>query len=388
MEKSSLNEIKEVTLSRKLINVEDYRLQAKATLPRIIFDYLDGGAEDEKGLQQNRAVFDQWRFKPHRLIDISRRDISCELFNKKWDAPFAIAPTGLNGSLWPKADSLLAKSAAKANIPFMLSTASNMSIEDVAQACDGEKWFQLYVVHQELAIQMVNRALKAGYTTLIITLDVGVNGYRERDIRNEFSLPLRLSPSLVMDSLLHPAWSLRFLRSGMPELANFVTSEANSLEVQAALMSRQMDASFDLESLKRIREIWPHTLLVKGIVRLEDAQRSIECGADGVILSNHGGRQLDCSISPMETLNTVAQNMQGAVLIDSGFRRGSDIVKALCLGADMVCLGRATLYGLAAKGEQGVDDVIHLLKQDIDRTLAQLGCSSIKKLSAEYLVKI
>ncbi|MHA3084191.1 alpha-hydroxy-acid oxidizing protein [Acinetobacter sp. ANC 5383] len=372
-------------MTKKLLNVEDYRQQAKIKLPRIIFDYLDGGAEDEKGLQHNRAIFDQWRFKPQRFVDISHRDISCDLFNKTWDAPFAIAPTGLNGCLWPKGDSLLARSAAKANIPFILSTASNMTIEEVAQTCDGEKWFQLYVVHQDLAAQMIRRALKAGYTTLIVTLDVGVNGYRERDFRNEFGLPLHVSPSLIIDGMLHPAWSLRLMMNGMPQLANFVSSEAQSIEVQAALMNRQMDTSFNLESLKKIREIWPHTLLVKGIVRPEDAQNAIQCGADGVILSNHGGRQLDCCISPMETLKVVSQQIEQPILIDSGFRRGSDIVKALCLGAHMVCLGRATLYGLAANGEVGVDDIVQLLKQDVDRTLAQIGCPSVKRLNTQYI---
>ncbi len=372
-------------LSRKLINVEDYRRQAKRTLPRIIFDYLEGGAEDERGLNHNRTIFDQFRLKPKRLVDISQRDISCKIFNKKWDAPFAIAPTGLNSSLWPYADRILAKSAAKANIPFMLSTASNMSIEAVAKSCDGEKWFQLYVVHQELAVKMVQRALSAGYTTLIITLDVGVNGYRERDIRNGFAIPLKFSPSLILDGMMHPGWSIRFLSQGMPKLANFVSSEAHSLEVQNALLKRQMDTTFNLESLKKIRDLWPHTLLVKGLVRQEDALKAIEAGADGVILSNHGGRQLDCSISPMETLYEVSQTIEQPVLIDSGFRRGSDIVKALCLGANMVCLGRATLYGLAANGEAGVDDVIQLLKQDVDRTLAQIGCPSITQLNKDYL---
>ncbi len=372
-------------LSRKLINVEDYRRQAKRTLPRIIFDYLEGGAEDERGLNHNRTIFDQFRLKPKRLVDISQRDISCKLFNKKWDAPFAIAPTGLNSSLWPYADRILAKSAAKANIPFMLSTASNMSIEAVAKSCDGEKWFQLYVVHQELAVKMVQRALSAGYTTLIITLDVGVNGYRERDIRNGFAIPLKFSPSLILDGMMHPGWSIRFLSQGMPKLANFESSEAHSLEVQNALLKRQMDTTFNLESLKKIRDLWPHTLLVKGLVRQEDALKAIEAGADGVILSNHGGRQLDCSISPMETLYEVSQTIEQPVLIDSGFRRGSDIVKALCLGANMVGLGRATLYGLAANGEAGVDDVIQLLKQDVDRTLAQIGCPSVTQLNKDYL---
>lgn len=372
-------------MSRKLINVEDYRFQAKRTLPRIIFDYLEGGAEDEKGLKHNRAIFDQFRLTPRRLVDISQRDISCSIFNKKWDAPFAIAPTGLNSSFWPRADSILAKSASKANIPFMLSTASNMSVEEVAKSCDGEKWFQLYVVHSELAVKMVKRALNAGYTTLIITLDVGVNGYRERDIRNRFAIPLRFSPRLILDGIMHPSWSLRFISQGIPKLANFESLEEHSLEIQNALLQRQMDTTFNLESLKKIRDIWPHTLLVKGFVHHEDVQKAIQVGVDGVILSNHGGRQLDCSISPMETLSEVSQSIEQPILIDSGFRRGSDIVKALCLGANMVCLGRATLYGLATNGEVGVDHVIQLLKQDIDRTLAQIGCPSVSQLNKDYI---
>ena len=372
-------------MPHKMINVEDYQELAKSTLPKVIYDYLEGGADDEKGLQHNRQVFDQWRFKPQRLVDISERDISCQLFNRLWSAPFAIAPTGLNGSFWPKGDALLAKSAAKADIPFMLSTASNMSIEEVARSSDGEKWFQLYVVHQELAKQMVQRALDSGYTTLIVTLDVGVNGYRERDLRNQFGLPLKFSASLVLDGMLHPAWSLRFLANSKPQLANFVSAKTDSLDIQVAIMKRQMDASFNQESLKRIREIWPHQLLVKGIVSAEDAQIAIQCGVDGVILSNHGGRQLDCSVSPMETLQEVSRCIQQPILIDSGFRRGSDIVKALCLGADMVCLGRPRLYGLASKGEVGVDEVIQLMKQDVDRTLAQIGCPSVKRLGMSYL---
>lgn len=372
-------------MSKKLINVKDYQQKAKAKLPRIIYDYLEGGADAEKGILHNRTVFEEWKFQPQRLVNIQHRDISCNVFNKKWDAPFAIAPTGLNSTLWPKGDGLLARSAAKANIPFILSTASNMSIEEVAQFCEGEKWFQLYVVHLDLAYQMITRALLADYTTLIITLDVGVNGYRERDIRNNFSLPLQITPSLILDGMLHPKWCLRFISQGMPQFANFITSETQSLEVQAALMNRQMDTSFDLESLKKIRDLWPHTLIVKGIIRSTDAEAAVACGVDGVILSNHGGRQLDYSISPMETLHKVCQNIRQPVLIDSGFRQGSDIVKALCLGASMICLGRATLYGLAAEGETGVDAIIQLLKADIDRTLAQIGCPSVQQLNIDYL---
>ncbi|MCW1873056.1 alpha-hydroxy-acid oxidizing protein (plasmid) [Erwinia sp. INIA-01] len=372
----------------KLVNVEDYRRLAAKTLPRIIFDFLEGGAEDEKGLVHNRDVFDQWRFTPHRLVDVSERNISTHLFGKNWSAPFAIAPTGFNGALWPGGDIKLAKAAASANIPFILSTASNASIEDVARCAEGEKWFQLYVVQQQLAEQLVMRALNAGYTTLIVTVDVGVNGNRERDRRNQFSLPLKITPSLLMSGCLHPAWSMRFVQNGMPQLANFVSAESGSLEAQAAVMSRQMDAGFNPNSLKRIREMWPHKLLVKGIIRPEDAELCVACGADGVILSNHGGRQLDGNLSPLETLAEVAARIDSPVLADSGFRRGSDIVKALCLGADMVLLGRATLYGLAARGLRGVDEVIALLKSEVDCNLAQIGCPAVDDLSAAYLQRM
>lgn len=372
-------------MSQQLVNVEDYRKKAKRQLPRIIFDYLDGGAEDENGLDHNKNIFRKWKFIPKRLVDISDRDISCNIFNKKWNAPIAIAPTGLNGTFWPKGDLVLAKSAAKANIPFILSTASNLSLEEIAKSSDGEKWFQLYVLNKQIAFSLIQRALKAGYTTLIVTLDVGVNGNRERDIRNNFKLPLKITPSLLLDGIQHPAWMMRFIGSGMPQLANFITAEAHNIEQQKELMNRQMDTTFNLKSLKEIRELWPYTLVVKGIICPRDVENVIQCGVDGIILSNHGGRQIDECISPMETLHNIPHTTAVPLLIDSGFRRGSDIVKALCLGADMVCLGRATLYGLAAKGEAGVDEVIQLIKQEINCTLAQIGCPSIDSLGMKYI---
>ncbi len=372
-------------MSNKLLNVADYRTLAKKKLPKIIFDYLEGGAEDEKGLRYNQQIFDRWRFIPHRLIDVSKRDISCTLFNKVWSAPFAIAPTGLNATFRPNGDLILARVAAKENIPFILSSAANMTIEDVARQCDGEKWFQLYVVCPELAEQMVKRALASDYTTLVITVDVAVNGYRERDIRNQFCLPLRYRPAVLLDGCLHPSWLLRFLCNGMPQLANFVMTENIGVDVQVAVMSRQMDASFNWQSLEQLRALWPHKLLVKGLVRPEEAKKCIELGADGVILSNHGGRQLDGTLSPMETLSATVQAMYQPVLIDSGFRRGSDIVKALALGANMVLLGRAVLYGLAATGEQGVSEVIRLLKEDIERTLVHIGSPSIRGLTPDFV---
>lgn len=371
----------------KPVNVEDFRVLARKRLPRMVFDYLEGGAEDELGLRHNRRVFENLRFQPRRLVDVSQRDISTTLFGKRLAAPLVIAPTGLNGIFWPGGDLVLARAAAKSGIPFALSTASTTSIEAVARAGGGELWFQLYVVHRKLAELLVRRALAAGYTTLVLTTDVGVNGKRERDMRNGFGLPMKYGLRTMLDGALHARWSFDLLRHGMPQLANFAGDQVQDTELQAALMSRQMDASFSFDDLAWLRDLWPHTLLVKGLSRPEDAARCIELGTDGVILSNHGGRQLDSAVAPLETVRATVARLGPAapVLLDSGIRRGSDVVKALALGASAVLLGRATLYGLAARGPEGVDAVLEIMKDEIDRTLAQIGCSSVAGLSGDYL---
>jgi (S)-mandelate dehydrogenase len=372
-------------MSSQPFNVEDYRCLAGKRLPKVVFDYLEGGADDEVGLKHNRAVFERVRFMPHRLVDVSRRDISIDLFGRRQTAPLLIAPTGLNGALWPKGDILLARAAEKAGIPFILSTASNASIEEVAREAKGCLWFQLYIVQRKLAEEMVRRADAAGYSALVLTTDVGVNGNRERDLRNHFGMPLNYTPKLIIDGVIHLRWSLGFLLTGMPQLANFVSADASDVDVQAALMGRQMDASFDWDDLAWLRKLWPRRLLVKGIARPEDAERCIAAGADGVILSNHGGRQLDSCVSPLEILAETRARISAPILVDSGFRRGSDIVKALALGADAVLLGRATLYGLASRGQAGVDHILHLLKDEVDHTLAQIGCPEIDQLSLDFL---
>lgn len=367
------------------INVDDYRTAAKRRLPRRVFDYLEGGAEDERGLRHNREAFANLRFRPKRLRDVSTRDMSRVLFHRKWPLPLVIAPTGLNDLFWPQGDLALARSAARHGLPFVLSTAASASIEDIARQVDGELWFQLYVVHRRLAEQLVHRALAAGYTTLVLTVDVVRNGIRERDLRNRFALPLRVTPGMLWEGLTHPRWSASLLRQGLPRLANFADIDSHDVEMQAALLSRSMDATFDWDGLAWLRDLWPHRLLVKGILTAEDATRCVLFGADGVVLSNHGGRQLADCIAPIEALADVRAATRAPILIDSGFRRGSDIAKAIALGADLVMLGRATLYGLAAHGERGVDEVIDVLRTQLDATLVQLGCSSLDQLSSDYL---
>jgi (S)-mandelate dehydrogenase len=373
-------------MSTKPVNVEDYRILAQRRLPKIIFDYLEGGADDEIGMKHNREVFERYRLMPRRLVDVSKRDTDIELFGRHQAVPFMIGPTGLNAALWPKGDILLARAAEKAGIPFVLSTASNASIEEVAAASKGDLWFQLYIVQRKLAEQMVRRAEAAGYSTLVLTTDVGVNGNRERDLRNNFGLPMRYTPALIYDGVTHPRWSLGFMRNGMPQFGNFVTADSSDVEMQATLMHRQMDASFSWDDFDELRKLWPGRLLVKGIMRPDDAERCVAAGADGVILSNHGGRQLDAAVSPLDVLAESRARISEPILVDSGFRRGTDIVKALALGANAVLLGRAPLYGLAAAGEPGVDHILRLLKDEVDRTLAQIGCASAGQLSPDYVM--
>jgi len=220
-------------MSTNPVNVEDYRILAQRRLPKIIFDYLEGGVDDEIGMKHNREVFDRYRLMPRRLVDVSKRDTGIELFGRHQAAPFIIGPTGLNGALWPQGDILLARAAERAGIPFVLSTASNASIEDLAVASNGDLWFQLYIVQRKLAEQMVRRAEAAGYSTLVLTTDVGVNGNRERDLRNNFGLPMRYMPALVYDGVTHPRWSLGFMLNGMPQLGNLATADSSDVEMQA-----------------------------------------------------------------------------------------------------------------------------------------------------------
>lgn len=374
-------------MPRSAVNLNDIRSQARRRLPRMVFDYLEGGAGSERGLARNRAAFERILFNPSRLVDVGTRDSSVELFGKRYPLPMIIGPTGLNGVLHPSGDVALARAAARAGIPFCLSTASTTTIEELAKQSPGENWFQLYVVQRALAASLVRRALDAGYTTLILTVDVPVNGKRERDLRSGFKVPFRYSPKIVLDTLLHPAWTLGQLLNGLPELANFASTDATDAASQAALMNRQMDASFDWSALEELRALWPHKLLVKGIMTAADAVKCAAVGVDGIIVSNHGARQLEDVPAPIDLVAPIAQACNLPVLVDSGIRIGADIAKALAMGASSVLLGRATLYGLAAQGEQGVDQVLRMLASELDATLALVGAPNIGALHRSHLTQ-
>ncbi|BAC51666.1 L-lactate dehydrogenase [Bradyrhizobium diazoefficiens USDA 110] len=365
--------------------IDDYRSLAKRRLPRMVFDYLDGGAESERSLHRNLGAFAAINFAPRRLVDVSHRNSSVSLFGRTLPTPFVVAPTGLNGALWPDGDVALARAARSAGIPFVLSTASNATIEDVAERAGGDLWFQLYVVQRDLARLLVGRAKEAGYRVLVLTVDVAVNGKRDRDLRNGFAIPFRQTPRSVLDAVTHPRWALGQIRHGLPQLANFASPDATDVNAQAALMRRQMDASFCWQDLQALRDAWPGRLIVKGIMTATDVNRCRELGVDAVVLSNHGGRQIEDVQAPIDLLAEISNQNAMPLLVDGGIRRGADAVKALALGAKAVLLGRAILYGLAAAGEEGAGHVLQILTAEFDTTLALVGCPDPARLNRQFI---
>ncbi len=377
------------------INIADLALMARRRLPKVIFDYLDGGAEDEITLRANVAGFDRYRFRPRLLTANVKRDLSITLFGKTYALPFIIGPTGLNGLHWRGADSALARAAAAEGTAFSLSTASCETIEEVAQRSTGPKWFQLYPWGDaSFSRRLMERAKAAGYSVLLVTVDSVFAGRRERDARNKFAHQVRITPRVIADGLMHPRWlmSVWLAGGGMPPMANladFLPPGSTAADMSEFSRSARNPA-LNWDDIARLKQEWGpgRPMLVKGVLTAEDARLAFEAGADGVVVSNHGGRQLDGSVSTIEALaEIVAVAGDAVVLIDGGFRRGSDIVKALALGAHGVLLGRSTLYGVAAAGEDGAARAIAILREEVDRTLALLGCRSIAELSSDHLAR-
>ncbi|MGJ7486123.1 alpha-hydroxy acid oxidase [Variovorax sp. LT2P21] len=371
--------------------VKDYRALARRRLSRFAFDYLDGGAEDGGTLSRNRAAYEQLIFQPRVLQDVTRIDPSVQVFGQTLAMPAVVGPTGLNGLYWPRAEEVLARAAHAAGLPFAMSTASTSLLESVREATDGELWLQLYVQQdRRIAEDMMRRARGLGFTTLMLTVDTMVHGKRDHDVRNGFRMPLRVTPKLLLDLATHPRWCARMLRQGgSPQLVNLARSAGvkAELQAQAAAMSRQMDMSLDWSAVAWLRKHWEGPVLLKGVLSTDDARTARRHGVDGVILSNHGGRQLESAPSPLEILPEVVDAVGSGldVLVDGGIRRGSDIAKARALGAKAVLLGRAPLYGLAAQGPQGVADVLQMLRDEFEITLRLLGVPRAADLDTDAL---
>jgi isopentenyl diphosphate isomerase/L-lactate dehydrogenase-like FMN-dependent dehydrogenase len=374
-------------------DVADLRELARRRLPRGVFEFFDRGNGDETALVENRAAFDRIKLEPRALVDTSRRSQGITLFGKQHAMPIAIAPTGSAGLAWHEGEIALARAAAAAGIPFALATGSMTSLERVAAEAGGTLWFQIYMwPDRSLSHRLVERAKAAGYQALIVTVDTPVPPGREYNLRNGMTVPFRFTRRNVTDVLMHPRWLsgvlMRYLlTTGMPRYENYPTEMKT--RITAAPMGRSMMVTDSLtwEDLRALRKLWPHTLVVKGILRAQDALAAADCGADAVLVSNHGGRAVDSTRAPIEVLPEVVEAAGGrvTVLVDSGFRRGADVVKALALGAKAVLIGRATLYGVAVAGEAGAARAIEIYRDEIDRILALIGCPGVAALDPGYL---
>ncbi|MDR8071875.1 alpha-hydroxy acid oxidase [Burkholderia cenocepacia] len=369
--------------------IEELRQMAMRRLPAFAWQYIESGAEDEHTLARNRSAFLDYTFEARTLIDTSERDKTITLFGEVLPMPLAIAPTGFNGLASPGGDGALARAAAHTGVPFTLSSFANETIEEIADAAGGNLWFQLYALDNlQLTEQLVRRARQAGYRALVVTTDANVASAREWQKRC-YRSPGQLTLQHRLDALLHPRWTCHFARTvmsrGMPIFANlstFYPPSQLSATRAAPLITAQLKPRITWEDIRKLRRLWDAPLLIKGVLSVDDAVRAHELGVDGVVLSNHGGRQLDDAISPLEILAATRNRLPDfPLLVDSGFRRGNDILKAIALGATAVMVGRATLYGLAAAGEAGATRALHILSSEIDRTLGLMGCTQLSSVS-------
>lgn len=369
------------------INIEDLRAIARRRLPRFVFSYVDGGAEDELTLTGNRAAFRRLRFRPRTLVDVSARDVSTSLLGSRAALPIVVGPTGLNGLSWRDGDRELARAASAAGVPFAMSTVSMSLVEDIAREAPGRLWLQAYVfAERRITDALIRRALDAGFEGLVLTSDFPVAGKRERDWRSGLLPRQQFTLATRLDMLMHPRW-LATVATRRPRFVNVERELPAGQDVNAFVGHGMFDPSFGWDDLKRYRELWPRKLLLKGLLRADDAERAIAAGADGLVLSNHGGRQLDGAISAVEALPEIAHAVGGraSILIDGGVRRGGDIAKAIALGAEGVILGRAPVYGLAAGGAAGVTRAIEILADEFDRSLALTGSQSVAELTADLI---
>ena len=376
----------------RAVNLDEVRLLAKRYLPKIAFDFIEGGVDDELCLRRNREAFERYAIVPRYLVDVSSRDQTTSVLGQTYAHPFGVSPMGLAGLFRPNADLMLAEAAAAANIPYLMSSASNNSIEAAAKVAPNNTWFQIYGARAgNITEDLVRRARDAGLRTLVVTIDVPVNSNRERNKRNGFTRPLKMRPAILLEALGHPAWLIRYFRAGgIPLMENWVPyappgSDAGAV---ADLYGTMTPApSVNWATLERIRKMWPENLAIKGILHPDDAVRAVDAGANAIIVSNHGGRQLDFAPSPLDMLPAVrdAIGSRAELIYDSGIRRGSDVIIAMCLGARMVLFGRPPLYGAAAAGTRGVARVLDILAREIDIDMTQIGCSKLSLLGPHML---
>jgi (S)-mandelate dehydrogenase len=373
-------------------NIADLRSLARRRLPRGIFEFIDRGTEDEVALRENRAAFDRIKLRPHVAVDVSNRSTRATILGQTHTMPLAVAPTGAAGLMWHEGELALARAAASFGVPFTLATGSLTGIEKIA-AAGGRLWFQLYVwKERQLTWDLVERARAFGFEALLMTLDTAVAPNREYNRRNGFAVPFHVGPRAVADMMLHPAWLvnvlLRYLRTtGMPQFENHPPHLRRRITGNPLDSGAMRGDDLTWEDVRELRRRWPGKLIVKGVLRGDDAMRAVSLGADAVIVSNHGGRNLDAAMAPIDVLPEVldAVGNRAPVLLDSGIRRGSDIIKALALGAHAVLAGRGPLYGTAVAGEAGAAHALKLLGAEMVTAMAFIGCNDVSELGPDFL---
>jgi (S)-mandelate dehydrogenase len=371
-------------------NIADLREVARRRLPKGVFEYVDKGTEDMVALGNNRRAFEDLKLLNRVLVDVSDVKLDSEIFGKPAALPMVIAPTGIAGLCWYEGEYELAKAAAKAGVPFTLATGSNTPMEKVA-AGGGRPWFQLYMWREkELSYELVRRAARAGFETLVWTVDIGHGANREHNARNGFSQPYKINAKSVFDMLSHPEWMATVIgkyitTTGMPEHANYPEKYQDKFTGKAGTAKALRADQVSWADVDKLREIWPGKLVIKGIMRADDARRAIDHGVDGIVVSNHGGRNMDSAPSTLDVLPGIAAAVghRTTVFVDSGVRRGSDIVKCLALGANAVLTGRATLYGIGAGGEAGAAKALSILKNEMRRTMAYIGKQRVSEINGD-----
>lgn len=372
-------------------NIADLREAARRRLPRCVFEFFDRGSEDEIALRGNREAFQKIKLRNKVMVDVSKRDPSISLFGKPMSFPLAIAPTGVAGVCWYNGEVELARAAAKAGVPFTLATPSVTSIEQIAAVEGGRKWFQLYMWRErELSHALVKRAQDAGFETLFLTADTPVPPVREYNRRNGFSMPFVPNVTALTDMALHPRWLASVMgryiaKGGLPKLAHFPKEMGGGVAQPAS--KRNVVPNFRGDNLtwddvRRLRDIWKGPLLLKGVHLAEDAARAVAEGCDGIVISNHGGRNLDTAVASLDVLPDIAREVGGktTIIVDSGVRRGGDIVKALALGANAVLSGRPTLYGTSIAGEAGAAHALRILKNEFETVMGFTGCTKVSDI--------
>lgn len=378
---------------RPILSLDDFEVAARRYLPRPLFGFVAGAAETNATLRDNRAAFEEFGFLPRGLVDTSKRSLAAPLFGHTYAAPFGVAPMGLAALIAYRGDVALARAAAKANVPFILSGSSLITLEEVIRE-NRAAWFQAYLPGENTRIQaLIERVAQAGFKTLVVTVDVAVSANRENNVRNGFSTPLKPTPRLAWDGLIRPNWLLNtalrtLLKHGMPHFENSYATRG------APILSSNLARDFGMRDhlnwrhLEIIRQRWKGRLVLKGVMSKDDALIARNSGADGIIVSNHGGRQLDGTVSPLRVLPEIAAvSGDMTVMLDSGIRRGADVLKALALGAKFVFVGRPLLYAAAIGGEAGVQHAIGLLSQELSRNMALLGINSLEEMKREILMR-